>query len=79
MHSIFPIRISRNTKFADMTGFPRPDHILWLRFSGYLLVDHFLNNDCLIMLKGLFHLFSVVYYILLLFILFCFQSMFFSI
>ena len=27
MHSIFQIRISRNTKCADKTGFPRPGHI----------------------------------------------------
>ena len=27
---IFQIRISRNTKCADMTGFPRPGHIYYL-------------------------------------------------
>ena len=27
MHPIFQIRISQNTKCADMPGFPRPGHI----------------------------------------------------
>ena len=35
VHSIFQIHISRNTKCADMPGFPRPGHIL----TG--------NNHCL--------------------------------
>ena len=32
MHSIFQIRISRNAKCVDMTGFSRPAHIFVLKY-----------------------------------------------
>ena len=62
MHSIFQIRISRNTKCADKTGFPRPGHIFnyiirtlllinaW-RFnpSDPLLVSILIFDTCLVM------------------------------
>ena len=34
MHSMFQIRISRNTRCAHKTGFPRPGHIFVLMPTG---------------------------------------------
>ena len=45
MHSIFQIRISRNTECADKTGFSRPGHIRIATHCACMIVHVGFYND----------------------------------